>query len=61
VRSEDVRLCTGWAALLTLCTRECIKQDVNSHDEKSVHVELLHHVSLHLEDELNIFWCQEAR
>jgi hypothetical protein len=61
VRSEDVRLCIGWASLLTLRAREGIEQDVKSVAEKSVPVELLHHVPLHLEDELQVFWRQEAR
>jgi hypothetical protein len=61
MRSEDVRLRIGWASLLALRAQEGVKQHVKSPTEESVHVELLYHVPPHLEDELQVFRCQEAR
>jgi len=59
VRSEGKRLRTGQASLLDQRARKGVEHHVNFATEEGVSVELLHHVSPHLEDELQVLLCKK--
>jgi hypothetical protein len=58
-RCECKGLHTGQASLFDRCVHEGIKEHVESVANKGMLVELLHHITPHLKDELQVLQSEE--